>query len=186
MKHCGTKTIETNRLILRQFKKEDNIAMFNNWAADSEVTKYLTWPVHESEEITGMLLDDWIARYANENVYNWAIEIKETNELIGNISVVEQKEIINEAQIGYCMGKKFWGQGYMPEAAEAVIKYLFSGTGIERIYAGHDIENAKSGRVMEKIGMKKEGVHRKAGRNNRGIVDMVFYAILKEDMENSL
>lgn len=184
MRHCGTKVIETDRLILRQFKVDDKTAMFNNWASDSDVAKYLTWPAHDSEALTAMLLDDWTKRYEKEDTYNWAIVIKGSDEPIGNISVVEQKEIINEAQLGYCMGKAYWGQGYMPEAARAVINYLFFEAGFERIYAGHDVNNPKSGRVMEKIGMKKEGIHRKAGRNNTGIVDMVYYAILKEDVED--
>lgn len=182
MKHCGTKAIETDRLILRQFRVEDKNAMYENWASNPEVTKYLTWPPHESVELTGMLLENWTKEYEKEDKYNWAIVIKETDELIGNISVVEQKEYIKEAQLGYCMGKAFWGQEFMPEAAKAVIDYLFFEVGFERIYAGHDIANPKSGRVMEKVGMKKEGVHRKAGMNNTGIVDMVRYAILKEDL----
>ena len=52
MNHIGTKTIETERLILRQFTVEDSQAMFENWASDDEVTKYLTWPTHTSEEIS--------------------------------------------------------------------------------------------------------------------------------------
>lgn len=52
MNHIGTKTIETERLILRQFTMEDSQAMFENWASDDEVTKYLTWPTHTSEEIS--------------------------------------------------------------------------------------------------------------------------------------
>lgn len=183
MNHSGTKIIETDRLILRRFKIEDKTDMFNNWASDPEVTKYITWPPHDSVELTGMLLEDWTKRYDNNNYYNWAMELKDSGKVIGNISVVEQKEYIYEAQLGYCMSRAYWGQGYMPEAAKAVVDYLFFEVGFQRIYAGHDIENSKSGRVMEKIGMKKEGIHRKAGINNRGIVDMVWYAILKEDVE---
>lgn len=183
MRHCGTKTIETDRLILRQFRMDDKTSMYNNWASDPNVTKYLTWPPHASEDITAMLLENWIKNYESEDTYNWAIAIKETGELIGNISVVDKKEHVKEAQLGYCMGKAYWGNGYMPEAAKAVVDYLFFESDFKRICAGHDINNPKSGRVMEKIGMKKEGVHRKAGKNNTGIVDMVRYAILKEDAE---
>ena len=60
MNHIGTKTIETERLILRQFTVEDSQAMFENWASDDEVTKYLTWPTHTSEEISKSILRDWV------------------------------------------------------------------------------------------------------------------------------
>ncbi|MBR4142117.1 MAG: GNAT family N-acetyltransferase, partial [Firmicutes bacterium] len=52
MKHCGTQTIETERLILRRLRREDAGAMFRNWTSDPEVTKYLTWPTHESVAVT--------------------------------------------------------------------------------------------------------------------------------------
>lgn len=78
MKHCGTQTIETERLILRKFAKEDAEAMFKNWASDDEVTKYLTWPAHASVDVSRMVLDDWVNSYSNDNYYQWAIILKKT------------------------------------------------------------------------------------------------------------
>lgn len=183
MNHQGTKTLETERLILRKFVFEDADAMYNNWASSDTVTKYLTWPSHENVEVTKYLLNDWIPRYNNCDFYNWAIELKETGEVIGNISVVQINEFIKEASLGYCMGKKWWGQSIMPEAGKAVINYLFQEIGFHRIEAHHDKNNPKSGRVMQKIGMTYEGVQRKKGINNQGIIDAVGYAILKEDCD---
>ena len=62
MKKVGTQTIETERLILRRFTVEDAGDMYKNWASDPEVTKYLTWPPHESVEFTKSLLADWVKR----------------------------------------------------------------------------------------------------------------------------
>lgn len=181
MNHQGTKKLETDRLILRKFVLEDADAMYNNWASADEVTKYLTWPSHENVEVTKYLLNDWIPRYNNCDYYNWAIELKETGDIIGNISVVQVNEYIKEASLGYCMGEKWWGKGIMPEAGKAVVNYLFKEIGFNRIEAQHDKNNPKSGRVMQKIGMTYEGVQRKKGINNQGIIDAVGYAILMED-----
>lgn len=185
MNHHGTKELETDRLILRQFVLEDADAMFHNWASSDEVTKFLTWPSHESVEVTKYLLNDWIPRYNKSDYYNWGIELKETGEIVGNISVVQINENIKEASLGYCMGENWWGQGIMPEAGKAVINYLFNEIGFNRIEACHDKNNPKSGRVMQKIGMICEGVRRKKGINNQGIVDDVVYAILREDYQQS-
>ena len=70
MKHCGTKRLETNRLILRRFVNEDASAMYKNWASDSEVTKYLMWPTHSSKEISEEITKDWVSSYTNENIIN--------------------------------------------------------------------------------------------------------------------
>ena len=112
---------------------------------------------------------------------HWGIVEKESGKLIGNISVVRLIEEIDAAELGWALGRAWWGRGIMPEAARAVLKFLFDEVGANRVYAGHDAENQKSGRVMQKIGMTYEGRQRAAGRNNRGVVDMDQYAILKGD-----
>ena len=77
MKHLGTKRIETSRLILRQFTGDDAQAMFDNWASDPEVTKFLTWPTHSSVDVTKQIVESWVAGYEQENFYLWMIELKE-------------------------------------------------------------------------------------------------------------
>ena len=77
MKHCGTQIIETERLLLRRFSKDDAEAMYRNWASDPEVTKYLTWPPHISVNVSRAVLEDWAASYSQENYYQWAIVLKE-------------------------------------------------------------------------------------------------------------
>ena len=181
MNKLGTKRIETERLILRRFVIEDAEDMYNNWASDTEVTKFLTWPTHPSVDITSMLLQDWISKYEDGGYFNWVIELKETGRAIGNISVVRLKEEIEAAEIGYCMSRTYWGQGIMPEALRAVMDFLFDEVGLNRVAACHDANNPKSGRVMDKAGMKQEGVLRRAGRNNLGICDKVWHAAIKDD-----
>ena len=89
MKHLGTKTIETRRLVLRRFTLSDAEPMYRNWASDPEVTRYLLWPAHESEEETKGILKGWIAAYDKPEKYEWCIELKEIGEAIGSIGVVQ-------------------------------------------------------------------------------------------------
>ena len=184
LKQLGTKRIETERLILRRYVMEDAEDMYNHWASDPEVTKYLTWPTHPNVDITRMLIGDWTSKYEDGSYFNWVIELKSSRSAIGNISVVHLKEEIDAAEIGYCMSRTYWGQGIMPEALRAVMDYLFDEVGLNRVAACHDVNNPMSGRVMEKAGMKLEGILRQAGRNNLGICDEVWYAAIKDDRNN--
>ena len=89
MNNIGTISLETKRLLLRQFTMEDSNAMFNNWASNPNVTKYLTWPCHQNEEVSKQLLEFWISQYNNKEFYQWAIELKSIGQPIGTISVVD-------------------------------------------------------------------------------------------------
>lgn len=181
MKSLGTQRLETERLILRRFAMEDAEDMYRNWASDPEVPRFLTWPVHASVEVTKRVIESWIQDYANEDFYSWAIEYKPTGGVVGSISVVKLNSLVGSADIGYCLSRALWGKGLMPEALKAVIAFLFDEVGVNRIAACHAPENPKSGRVMEKAGMRREGVWRQAGRNNQGICDEVWYSILRSD-----
>lgn len=178
----GTRTIETERLILRRFKTEDAPAVYNNWAHDPDVTKYLTWEPHVSPEATAEVLEDWEGRYENGSYYNWAIVLKKLGEPIGSISVVEQNDDLKKAHVGYCIGKSWWHQGIMSEAFSAVIRYLFS-EGYQRIDSRHDPRNPHSGHVMEKCGLKYEGTLRSYDWNNQGYCDACFYSILASEYQ---
>ncbi len=181
MDHKGTVSLETDRLLLRRFVLEDAGAMYGNWASDAAVTKFLTWPAHASVDVTKKVLASWIAAYERADFYNWAMELKQTGELIGNIAVGKFREDIASAELGYCMGTKWWGQGLMPEAGRAVVRYLFDEVGFNRIAAVHAVGNPKSGRVMQKLGMRYEGTLRQAGVCNQGVIDEVWYSILRDE-----
>ena len=183
MNKAGTQRIETDRLILRRFRLDDAEDMYANWASDPEVTRFLTWPTHSDVDVSKAVLADWIPKYKDGGFFNWAMEYKDTGKVIGNISVVRLIESIDAAEMGYCMSQAYWGQGLMPEALRAVMDYLFDVVGLNRVAACHDANNPKSGRVMEKAGMKLEGILRAAGKNNLGICDDVWHAMIRSDRE---
>lgn len=178
--HHGTRKIETERLILRQATMDDANAMFHNWASDPQVTKYLTWPAHGSPEVTKTVLQNWVSCYNNPDFYQWLIELKGSDlGPIGSISVVSCDDTKENAEIGYCIGRRWWHQGITSEALGAVIRYLFDQVGILHIEAKHDVNNPNSGAVMRKCGMMLQEIAPQAGRNNQGACDMVTYIISK-------
>ena len=179
--HKGTQAIETPRLLLRRAERTDGEAMFRNWASDPEVTKFLTWPAHSSVEVSAMIVEGWMAEYDKADYYQWMIVLKELGEPIGSISVVSQQERTEAAEIGYCIGRRWWHQGIVTEAMRAVIDYLFREVGMNRIEARHDPNNPHSGGVMRKCGMTYEGTTRQSDRNNQGICDAAHYSILRKE-----
>ena len=182
MKHCGTQTLETKRLILRRFTVRDADAMYTNWASDPEVTRYLTWPAHAGVETSRAVLADWTAAYAQESCYQWAIVLKDrADEPVGSIGAVDVSDDIAAVQIGYCLGRRWWHQGIMSEALGAVMDFFFDAVGCNRVAGRHDPRNSHSGMVMQKCGMKYEGTQRSADRNNQGICDTSWYALLKDE-----
>ena len=108
MNHLGTKILETKRLILRKTIESDAEPMFKNWASDSRVTKFMTWYPYE----TAQQLHDTYHQYL----------LKETNEPIGSIGVVNSRDDIESVEIGYCLGYNWWHLGIMTEAFTEVIR----------------------------------------------------------------
>lgn len=183
MKHLGTVPLTTARLFLRPFTAGDVPAAFRNWCSDPAVTRYLRWPAHPSEEVTRMVISDWIASYQQPDFYQWAIQPRETDEVVGCISVVEHDDRTAKIHIGYCIGRPWQGQGYMTEALDALVEFFFTQVGAGRIESQHDPNNPASGRVMTKCGLLPEAVLRKADWSNQGIVDACMHALLREDWE---
>lgn len=178
--HEGTKTIKTERLILRKFTVDDYNDMFNNWASDENVTRFLTWLPHESPEATMQLLEGWCNAYERNDAYNWAMEFE--GQVIGNISVVRLSEKSEYAELGYCMSCEHWNKGLMTEAARAVIDFLFNEVGVHRVSIAHAVKNPASGRVAQKCGLTYEGTRRECFKSSTGeFLDIANYGILKDD-----
>lgn len=185
--HKGTQTINTDRLLLRRLEVADAEDMFKNWATDTEVTKFLPWKPHDNVEETKEILSQWTLEYENDDKYNWAIVLKDIGEIIGTISVVRMEEKHYSCEVGYCMSRKYWNKGIMTEALKAVIDYLFSEVGFNRIVALHDTNNCASGKVMMKSEMKYEGTLRQANYSEkRGFYDLDIYGILKDEWNREI
>lgn len=182
MTQIGTRYIETDRLILRRFERPDALAMFENWANDGEVTRFLTWPAHTDVSVTEGILSEWVPQYEDPAYYNWAIVLKENGpQPVGNISVVRWEQEGQVPIVGYCLGRRWWHQGIMTEALGAVISFLFEQVDVGRVETYHDPNNPHSGGVMRKCGMAFQGIREKSDRNNQGVCDAAHYSIERED-----
>lgn len=182
MTHKGTYTLETERLILRQFTIGDADEMFRNWASCERVTKYLTWVPHSSIEVTQKILEEWINSYKNTEYYNWGIYHKKDSQLIGSIGAVDIDNDNERITIGYCIGENWWGKGLTSEAFISVIKFFFEDINAERIQSYFHKDNIASGKVMEKSGLQYEGNLRNYGKDRFGnFTDCVFYGVIKND-----
>lgn len=182
MKNIGTKVLETERLILRKANVSDANDMYNNWGSDPLVSKYVTWETHKSVEDSLDFLKFLEESYTKDNTYQWLVVLKEDNTPIGSISAVNVDEKNNTIEIGYCYGRKWWGNGYATEAFKRVISFLFEEVEAETIYARYLLENPASGKVMEKSGLAYEGTLRnRILDKNKVMKDIASYSITKED-----
>lgn len=181
MEHQGTKILETQRLILRPFHMNDAEAMFKNWESDSKVTEFLRWKTAVNVQEAKHVLSEWVQGYESPDFYQWAIVLKRIGEPIGTISVVGKDERLSMVHIGYCIGSKWWHQGFTSEAFSAIIPFFFNEVNVNRIESQHDPNNPNSGLVMKKCGLKYEGTLRQADWSNKGIVDACMYSLLKSE-----
>jgi ribosomal-protein-alanine N-acetyltransferase len=182
MKSIGTKTIETERLILRRMTDNDAEDMFYGWAGDEDVTKYLTWQTHAGIETSKEYISSVLENLKNPDYYEWIIEYKETGRAVGSICCININKNINSAEAGYCLSKKYWNLGIASEALRAVLKFMFEEVEINRMEAYHNTENPASGKVMQKAGMIFEGIKRQGAKDNKGcLTDIACYSILKTD-----
>lgn len=136
--------METKKLIIDKLRKEDKVDYFNNISHDKRVLE--TFICTYQENIENFNFDDYLDRNGI-----FAIRLKESGKLIGILTefLVEGKTI----EIGYGIGSNYWNQGYVTEAVEAFIPYLFKERGFDTVYASCFIDNPASKRVMEKVGM---------------------------------
>ena len=153
--HTGTLTLETKRLLLRKFEYSDCASMLHNWIANPNVQHRYGEPTYETKEDVKKLLDIWIPQYQDHSFYRWAIILKENNENIGQIAFCRTYTACKTAEIEYCIGEDYWGNGYATEALTAVIRFSFENPQFQRLEAFHLTENIKSGKVLRKAGMKK-------------------------------
>ena len=182
MKAIGTQILQTERLILRRFVESDAEAMFQNWSSSAENLAYVTWDPHPDVEVTRNSIRNWVASYTNPNYYKWAICLKEKPEqVIGDISIVEMDDTDSSCEIGYVLGKAYWGRGIMTEALIAVLEFCFTQLDLQGVKARYASLNPASGRVMEKAGMSYlktviNGVEQKGY-----LADLIYYQISRED-----
>ena len=173
-------TIETSRLKLRSFDLEDasDVQRLAGMREIADTTVNIPHPYEDG------MAEQWIASHKKEyeagtNVV-FAVVLRESMKLIGAIGLTIDRSA-QKGELGYWIGRSFWGRGYCTEAATAVLDYGFMALGLNRISAGHFARNPASGRVMEKIGMIVEGTARQDMIKWGNYEDLVLYGILRNE-----
>lgn len=142
--------IETERLILRPLTLGDAEACFG-WNSDERVTKYMSYPTYTDISQTV----DWIkSTFTDESEWIWAFVLKEENRVIGTGSIGPNARMKGYWGIGYNLHYDYWHEGYCTEAMRAIIDFAHRELGVNKICSNHAVDNPRSGKVMEKCGLK--------------------------------
>ena len=178
-------TLQTERLMLREFEEDDWLAV-HEYASDPDVVKFMTWGPN-TEEQTRDFVARQIASQREEprNHYGLAVVLKRQNRLMGSIALNVSSPANRGGWIGYSLARQFWGHGYATEAARAVVAFGFEQLDMHRIFATCDPENVASARVLEKIGMRREGHLREHEWLRGKWRDSYLYAILQHEWERA-
>lgn len=152
-----SRTITTERLVLRQFQQSDAEAvarLCNNYNIYKN-TLYLPYPYTLEDAST------WITRHSKniseDKAYEFAITDKVSGELFGAIALSHNQKF-KQGEIAYWVGEEYWGNGYATEAAQAIVQFAFKEKNLHKVFARFFSSNPASGRVLEKLGMKQEGI----------------------------
>jgi RimJ/RimL family protein N-acetyltransferase len=173
--------IETPRLVLRELGDNDAPAV-QAYAGDLEVVRYLDWGPNTPEDTAQFLA---VARATRDAVprtaYHLAITLKGAGRLIGGCRIEIRNAANGSGDLGYVLDRPHWGRGYATEATRALVEFGFGRLALHRIWAACDVENRASARVLEKVGMRREGHLRQNVRRKGEWRDSYLYAILEPD-----
>jgi len=174
-------TFETDRLKIRLFEEKDVDDVYE-YCSDDEVTKYMPFDTYKNREDAIDRIKFCIENNKEiEKPLLWAIEYKEDGKLIGGIDFVKWDEDSHVAEVGYILNRKYWNKGIMTEALKEVIKFGFEKMELNRIEILCDERNIASSKVIEKNGLKYEGMLRQKMHVKNEYINLKVYSILKEE-----
>jgi [ribosomal protein S5]-alanine N-acetyltransferase len=178
----GTRALETDRLILRKMCLDDTQSVFDHWLSDERVSDHRVSPAHKTVVDTKMRMEKIVNGYDSNEFYYWGIVLKDGNDLIGEIDLYNFDPSTGNCEVSYSIGYDWWNKGYGTETLKAVVEFAFIHMNVHKLSAVHNTDHPASGRIMEKAGMKQEGVIRHMIRNAKGeFKDCAVYGMLRED-----
>ncbi len=176
--------LETERLVLRPFTLAD-ASMLQELAGAREIADTMIAIPHPYDTTYA---ETWISSHAdaftNRTAVHFAITLQGVGQCMGSVELHDVDAEHAQAELSFWMGKAWWGQGYMTEAAQVVLDYGFHQLELHRIYAYHMQRNPASGRVLHKLGMAQEGVLRQRVRKWGVFEDVVLCAVLRQDWKD--
>ena len=175
-------TLETADLMLRKPSMKDAKDIYR-YASDPEVARYVLWEPHRSLAETKSFIRYLRSRIRAGYPSSWVVALRETGMVIGTVGFIWYSDENRSAELGYSYSREYWNHGYATQALQAVIDAVFLSLPVNRLEAQHDVRNPASGRVMEKCGLRKEGILRNRILNKGEYVDTALYALLRSDWE---
>jgi ribosomal-protein-alanine N-acetyltransferase len=181
--HCGTKEIETSRLLLRAFRYNDDDDMLENWVSDPKIQSMYSEPVYSTKAEVKELLDKYISSYQKEDYYRWAIIEKRSKTCIGQLAIFLIDNKNHFCEIEYCIGSQFQRNGYCSEAVQAIIEYAFCNINFHKMQVCHKENNIASKGVIQKCGFTYEGTLRDYFYMDGKYVSRLYYSMLRSEWE---
>lgn len=174
-------TLETDRLLLRGLHLEDADFLFTEWS-DPQVTRFMCdeEPLQQREQAEEVLCR-FQSPETNPHLKWWGIERKADGRLIGTCGFGRWDQNHHRAEIGYDLCPDAWGQGLMPEALQALLRFGFEEMKLNRIEATVHVKNLRSQRVLKKLGFQREGLLREYFCRDGNYNDQVQYSLLKRE-----
>jgi RimJ/RimL family protein N-acetyltransferase len=171
--------LATERLSLRWVDERDTAAQFAIFS-DPDVTRYWSgaaWTeMAQAEASIAAALDDYRAGSA----LRFGVVLAATGEMIGNVSLHHISDQSRRCELGYALASAHWGKGYAQEALRDALEYAFRTLDLNRVEADIDPRNAPSGRVLERLGFRKEGYMPERWIVHGETADTVFYGLLRK------
>jgi ribosomal-protein-alanine N-acetyltransferase len=174
-------SLPTERLLLRDFAAEDAPAV-HEYGSDPRVVEYLPWGPNTEEQTREFIARQITAQRQEPRLgYDLAVTLKAGGRLIGGCGLHVTAGKGGSGWIGYCLARRFWGEGYATEAARALVGFGFGNLGLHRIFATCDVRNVASAHVLEKVGMEREGRLREDRYARGQWRDSYVYGILERE-----
>ncbi len=175
-----TPTLKTRRLRLRRILPTDAEAVFR-YCSDPAVTRYVTFETHRSLGETRKILRRLEGERRRTGAPHWAITLRRSGELVGLCGFLPLESKHRRGEFGYWLGRPHWGKGYATEAVGALLAFGFRGMKLNRLQARVVVRNRASARVLEKAGMRCEGLLRQFENLKGKLEDLKLYSMLQRE-----
>ena len=176
--------ITTPRVVLRWISEDDIDGLYEVFS-DPQVMRYWSRGPLANREAAAEMQREIVEGNFSNTMLKWGLALRESNSVIGTTTLFNLNLDNGRAEIGYAMGRAYWGKGYMNEALRALVKHAFEVMDLRRLEADVDPRNAASIRTLERLGFQREGFLRERWHVNGELQDALFYGLLRREWQRT-
>lgn len=180
MNHNSLPVIKTSRLVLRWISEDDVDSLYEIFS-DPQVMRYWSTTPFLNRDAAAELQREIADGNLKDTVWKWGVALSDSDKLIGTATLFNLNLGNGRAEIGYALGRAYWGHGYMNEVLKALINHAFDVVQLRRLEADVDPRNTASIRTLERLGFQREGYLRERWHVGGEIQDALFYGLLKHE-----